>query len=150
MQMLDIQRPDMPDLQFVLLVTALSTSRLTALNISNDLRTTIFDRCWVLINDSPPPGRPEDRVLDLRPWTEVTVEAMAETTPWRGIIRPARPHAAARRKRRSSSTALSSCIRTPPTPMSQETERCRKKRKQESAGMREESRCSNSSGRWPS
>jgi len=79
MQTLDIQRPDMPDLQFVLLVTALSTSRLTALNIPSDVRTTIFDRCWVLIHDSPPPGNPEERVLDLRPWTEMTVEAMAET-----------------------------------------------------------------------
>ena len=79
MQTLDIQRPDMPDLQFVLLVTALSTSRLTALNIPSDVRTTIFDRCWVLIHDSPPPGKPEERVLDLRPWTEMTVEAMAET-----------------------------------------------------------------------
>jgi len=79
MQTLDIQRPDMPDLQFVLLVTALSTSRLTALNIPSDVRTTIFDRCWVLIHDSAPPGKPEERVLDLRPWTEMTVEAMAET-----------------------------------------------------------------------
>ena len=79
MQTLDIQRPDMPDLQFVLLVTALSTSRLTALNIPSDVRTTIFDRCWVLIHDSPPPGKPEERVLDLRPWSEMTVEAMAET-----------------------------------------------------------------------
>jgi hypothetical protein len=79
MQTLDIQRPDMPDLQFVLLVTALSTSRLTELNIPNDVCTTIFDRCWVLIHDSPPPRKPEERVLDLRPWTEMTVEAMAET-----------------------------------------------------------------------
>ena len=79
MQTLDIHRPDMPELQFVLLVTALCTSRLTALNIPNDLRTAMFDRCWVLIHDSPPPRRLEERVLDLRPWTEMTVEAMAET-----------------------------------------------------------------------
>jgi hypothetical protein len=79
MQTLDIHRPDMPDLQFVLLVTALCTSRLTALNIPYSLRAVIFDRCWVLIHDSPPPRRPEERVLDLRPWTEVTVEAMVET-----------------------------------------------------------------------
>ena len=32
MQTLDIHRPGMPDLQFALLVTALCTSRLTALN----------------------------------------------------------------------------------------------------------------------
>jgi hypothetical protein len=79
MQTLDIHRPDMPDLQFVLLVTALCTSRLTVLNIPQGLRTSIFDRCWVLIHESPPPRRWEERVLDLRPWTEVTVESMAET-----------------------------------------------------------------------
>jgi hypothetical protein len=79
MQTLDVHSPDMPDLQFVLLVTALCTSRLTALNIPNSLRTMVFNRCWMLIHESPPPGRPEERVLDLRPWTEVTVEAMAET-----------------------------------------------------------------------
>jgi hypothetical protein len=79
MQTLDIHRPEMPDLQFVLLVTALCTSRLTALNIPYSLRATIFNRCWTLIHESPPPGRPEDRVLDLRPWTELTVEAMVET-----------------------------------------------------------------------
>jgi hypothetical protein len=79
MQQLDIHRPEMPDLQFVLLVTALCTSRLTMLNIPTTLRTTIFDRCWVLIHDSPPPRRMEARLLDLQPWTELTVEAMAET-----------------------------------------------------------------------
>jgi hypothetical protein len=78
MQTLDIHRPEMPDLQFVLLVTALCTSRLTALNIPETLRATIFNRCWALIHESPPPRRPEDRVLDLRPWTELTVEAMVE------------------------------------------------------------------------
>ena len=79
MPTLDLHRPDMPDLQFVLLVTALCTSRLPALNIPNELRTTIFDRCWMLIHDSPPPRKPEERVLDLRPWSEVTVEALVET-----------------------------------------------------------------------
>lgn len=79
MPTLDIHRPGMPDLQFVLLVTALCTSRLNLLNIPETLRTTIFDRCWVLIHESPPPRRIEDRTLDLRPWTELTVEAMGET-----------------------------------------------------------------------
>lgn len=79
MQTLDVHRPEMPDLQFALVVTALCTSRLIALNIPDTLRTTIFDRCWVLIHDSPPPGRPEERVLDLRPWTEVTLDAIVET-----------------------------------------------------------------------
>ena len=78
MQTLDINRPDMPDLQFVLLVTALCTSRLTQLNVPEVLRATIFDRCWILIHENPPPCRLEERVLDLRPWTEGTVEAMVE------------------------------------------------------------------------
>ena len=79
MQTLDIHRPEMPELQFVLLVTALCTSRLTVLNIPYTLRTAMFDRCWVLIHESPPPRRPEARVLDLRTWNELSVEAMAET-----------------------------------------------------------------------
>jgi hypothetical protein len=79
MQTLDIDRPDMPDLQFVLLVTALCTSRLITLNIPDTVRTGIFDRCWVLIHDSPPPSKPEERALDLRPWTELTLDAMVET-----------------------------------------------------------------------
>ncbi len=79
MQTLDIDRPGMPDLQFTLLVIALCTSRLTELNVPDTLRTRIFDRCWVLIHESPPPRRPEQRVLDLRPWTEVTLEAMVAT-----------------------------------------------------------------------
>ncbi|HEU4501994.1 MAG TPA: hypothetical protein VFR82_10110 [Nitrospira sp.] len=79
MQTLDLHRPHMPDLQFVLLVTALCTSRLPALNVPDGLRTTIFDRCWMLIHDCPPPRKPEERVLDLRPWSEMTVEAMVET-----------------------------------------------------------------------
>lgn len=79
MQTLDIHRPNMPELQFVLLVTALCTSRLTVLNIPETLRATLFNRCWVLIHDTPPPRRPQDRILDLSPWTQLTVEAMGET-----------------------------------------------------------------------
>jgi hypothetical protein len=79
MQTLNIDRPDMPDLQFVLLVTALCTSRLTSLNVPDMVRTTLFDRCWVLVHKGPPPRRWEDRVINLRPWTEVTLDAMVET-----------------------------------------------------------------------
>ncbi|HEX9869142.1 MAG TPA: hypothetical protein VGC99_11195 [Candidatus Tectomicrobia bacterium] len=79
MQTLDIDRPNMPDLQFALLITALCTSRLTVLNIPDQLRTKIFERCWVLVHEGPPPRKPEERVLDLRPWTEVTLDAMVET-----------------------------------------------------------------------
>lgn len=79
MQTLDIHRPEMPDLQFALLVTALCTSRLTELNIPDQIRTKIFDRCWALVHEGPPPRRPEERVLDLRPWTEVTLDAIIHT-----------------------------------------------------------------------
>ena len=78
MQTLDIHKPH-ADLQFALLVTALCTSRLTALNVPDAVRARVFDRCWVLIHETLPPGRPEERVLDLRPWTEVTLDAMVET-----------------------------------------------------------------------
>lgn len=79
MQSLDIHRPGMPDLQFVLMVAALCTSNLASLNISEPLRVMIFDRCWALVNKGSPPTRPEERVLDLRGGTEVTLEALVET-----------------------------------------------------------------------
>lgn len=79
MQTLDVDRPGMPDLQFVLLVTALCTSRLSLFNVPETLRATIFDRCWTLVNDSPPPAILEERVLDLRPWNALTLDAMVET-----------------------------------------------------------------------
>jgi hypothetical protein len=44
MQSLDITRPGMPDLQFVLMVAALCTSDLPTLNVPEDLRRTVFDR----------------------------------------------------------------------------------------------------------
>ena len=84
MQSLDIHRPGMPDLQFVLLVVALCTSRLSSLNVPESVCTTIFDRCWTLVNEGPPPTRPEERVLDLRAGTDVTLEAMVETI--RGLL----------------------------------------------------------------
>ena len=79
MQSLDIHRPGMPDLQFVLLVLALCTSRLPSLNVPESLRATIFDHCWALIHEDPPPTRPEERVLDLRASTEVALDAIADT-----------------------------------------------------------------------
>lgn len=78
MQSLDLRHPNMPDLQFVLMIVALCTSDLHSLNVPIDVRTTIFDRCWALIHDGPPPASPEERVLDLRDGTEVTLEAMVE------------------------------------------------------------------------
>ncbi len=79
MQTLDISRPGMPDLQFVLMIAAICTSELTSLNIPVALRNTIFDRCWALIHEGPAPTDPEARVLDLRAGTDVTLEAMVET-----------------------------------------------------------------------
>lgn len=79
MQTLDIDRPEMPDLQFVLLVTALCTSQLPSLNVPDTVRATLFDRCWMLVHDRPPPVAREERVIDLRPWNDTTLEAMVAT-----------------------------------------------------------------------
>ena len=79
MPSLDVHEPGMPDLQFVLMVAALCTAELPSLNIPHPLRATIFDRCWALAHDGPPPIVPKERVLDLRGGTEVTLEALAVT-----------------------------------------------------------------------
>ena len=79
MQSLNVERPGMPDLQFALMVLALCTSGLKTLNVPEPLRDTLFDRCWALIHEGPPPANPEERILDLRAGTELTLEAMAET-----------------------------------------------------------------------
>jgi hypothetical protein len=78
-QTLDIDRPEMPELQFVLLVTVLCTSGLVRCNVTQQLCSEIFDRCWTLIHENSPPTTAEKRVLDLRGWTEVTLDAMGET-----------------------------------------------------------------------
>ena len=79
MQSLKIDQPDMPDLQFVLMVLALCTSNLPTLNIPEPLQNTIFDRCWSFLHETPPPTDPAERVLDLREGTEVTLEALVNT-----------------------------------------------------------------------
>jgi hypothetical protein len=76
MQTLDVNRHSLPDLQFILMVLALCTSDLETLNVPDTVRRTIFDRCWALMHDTPPPDRKEDRVLDLRDGTELTLDAM--------------------------------------------------------------------------
>lgn len=78
MQTLDVQNPGLPDLQFVLIVLALSTSDLDSLNIPVAVRETLFNRCWALLHETPPPTQKEERVLDLRQGDEVTLEAMVE------------------------------------------------------------------------
>lgn len=79
MPSLDVQKPGMPDLQFVLFVTALCTSKVDTLNVPAELRTRIFDRCWTLVNADPPPTDPARRVLDLRQGTELTLDACVST-----------------------------------------------------------------------
>ena len=79
MPSLDIQNPGMPDLQFVLFVSALCTADLTTCNISQALRATMFDRCWTLIHTEAPPIDPKERILDLRQGTELTLEACLST-----------------------------------------------------------------------
>jgi hypothetical protein len=79
MPSLDIQNSGMPDLQFVLFVSALCTADLAACNVSPELRATIFDRCWALTHTEAPPTDPKERVLDLREGTELTLEACLST-----------------------------------------------------------------------
>lgn len=79
MPSLDIDHPGMPELQFVLFVSALCTADLATINVSKELRQTIFDRCWRLLHTEPPPTNPQERVLDLRGGTELTLEACAST-----------------------------------------------------------------------
>ncbi|MCA9471514.1 MAG: hypothetical protein MRJ96_01240 [Nitrospirales bacterium] len=76
MQTLDVQNPDLPDLQFILMVLALSTSDLDTLNIPGHVRETLFDRCWVLLHETPPPLKKEERLIDLRQGDDVTLDAM--------------------------------------------------------------------------
>ena len=78
MQTLDIHNPDIPDLQFVLMIGALCTSDIPTLNVPEEVRRLVFDRCWAMLHDTPPPEEPTQRVLDLRQGDEVTLEALVE------------------------------------------------------------------------
>lgn len=76
MQRLDLCNPQLPDLQFVLMVTALCTSDLETLNASLSVRETAFNRCWALLHESSPPVNKKERVLDLTHSDEITLEAL--------------------------------------------------------------------------
>jgi len=78
MQRLDIHHPGLPDLQFVLMVLALCSSELENLNMPDALRRSLFDRCWAMLHDDPPPAKKEDRILDLRQGDELALQAMVE------------------------------------------------------------------------
>jgi hypothetical protein len=76
MQTLDVHQPGIPDLQFVLMVLALCSSDLDTLNIPPPVRRSVFDRCWAMLYDTPPPLVREERVLDLRQGDEQALHAM--------------------------------------------------------------------------
>lgn len=76
MQRLDLCHPELPDLQFVLMVTALCTSDLETLNAPLSVREIVFNRCWALLHESPPPVNTRERVLDLMHSDEITLEAL--------------------------------------------------------------------------
>lgn len=76
MQRLNLNQSGLPDLQFVLMVVALCTSDLESLNAPLSVRATVFNRCWALLHEEPPPVKKEDRVLDLTLGDEVMLEAL--------------------------------------------------------------------------
>jgi hypothetical protein len=76
MQRLDLGNPELPDLQFVLLVTALCTSDLKTLNAPPAVREAVFNRCWALMHEHPPPEKRSERVLNLMHGDETTLEAL--------------------------------------------------------------------------
>lgn len=76
MQRLDLNNPGLPDLQFVLMVGALCTSDLESLNAPASVRDRVFNRCWALLHETPPPTQKKDRVLNLMMGDEVTLEAL--------------------------------------------------------------------------
>ena len=78
MQTLDLNNPNLPDLQFVLMVGALCTLEIPTLNAPEEVRRLVFDRCWALFHDVPPPKESKQRVFDLRQGDEVTLEALVE------------------------------------------------------------------------
>ena len=76
MQRLDLFNPELPDLQFVLMVTALCTLDLETINAPLSVREAVFNRCWALMHESPPPANKQERVLDLMHSDEITLEAL--------------------------------------------------------------------------
>ena len=58
------------------MVLALCTSNLETLNVPPPVRRIVFDRCWAMLNDTPPPLAEEERVLDLRKGDEQALHAM--------------------------------------------------------------------------
>ena len=76
MQRLDLRNPGLPDLQFVLVIGALCTADLESINAPQSVRDLVFDRCWALLHEGPPPGKKSERVLNLLMGDEVMLEAL--------------------------------------------------------------------------
>jgi hypothetical protein len=76
MQTLDVDSPGLPDLQFVLMVLALCSSDLETLNVPPAVRQNVFNRCWAMLHDIPPPTAKAERILDLRHGDEQALHAM--------------------------------------------------------------------------
>jgi hypothetical protein len=76
MQRLDLHQPGLPDLQFVLMVGALCTADLDSLNVPASVRETVFNRCWTLLHEGPPPKQKEQRVLNLMLGDDIMLEAL--------------------------------------------------------------------------
>ena len=76
MQRLDLFHPNIPDLQFVLMATALCTSDLESLNAPPSVREIVFSRCWAMLHETPAPASRENQVLDLRLVDDMTLEAL--------------------------------------------------------------------------
>jgi len=110
MQVLDLNEHGLPDLQFVLMVLALCTSDLPTLNVPDPVRQTIFHRCWSLIHEGPPPEPREERVIDLRAGTAITLEAMVavirSTLAEHGITRLSWDHPPSMPTRQTTPDAL--------------------------------------------
>ena len=78
MQRLDLFHPELPDIQFVLMVLALCTSDLQTMNAPPSVREAVFNRCWALMHESPPPVKTQERVLDLKHSDDITLEALVQ------------------------------------------------------------------------
>lgn len=110
MPTLDVNHPGLPDLQFVLIVLALCSSGLDSLNMPESLRESLFDRCWAMLHDAPPPMHKKERVLDLREGDELALQAMVElirgTLNESGISRLEWDHAPSAPSQESTPAAL--------------------------------------------
>ncbi len=55
--------------------------QVASLNLMELVRSTLFNGCCWLVHKGSPPQRFEDRVINLRPRTELMLEAMVKPSP---------------------------------------------------------------------